>query len=60
MSHDDYPNDPPAAAPPHPDAIPVSSRARSGPPETEDLIRRVVDLVSAARPMPLSSSAMVN
>ena len=35
-------------------------RGRSKPADSEDLLRRVADLVAAARPMPLSASAMIN
>jgi cell division septum initiation protein DivIVA len=35
-------------------------RGRGQPPEAEELLRRVADLIAAARPMPLSASAMIN
>ena len=35
-------------------------RGRGQPAEAEELLRRVSDLVAAARPMPLSASAMIN
>jgi hypothetical protein len=43
------------------DDAPAPPRARaSGQPDAEQLFRRVLDLVSTARPMPLSSSVMIN
>jgi len=37
-----------------------SRRSAAGQPDAEQLFRRVLDLVSTARPMPLSSSVMIN
>lgn len=59
MSYDDPHGD--AAFGPEGDELPpVPARPRGKQPETEEYVRRVVDLVAAARPMPLSSSAMIN
>jgi len=60
---DDYPYEPDADEPSGSSASRVASRERPGRPEApdaEDLLRRVADLVSGARPMPLSASAMIN
>jgi len=38
----------------------ASLRRRGQPVEAEELLRRISDLVAAARPMPLSASAMIN
>ena len=35
-------------------------RGRSQPVDAEELLKRVADLIAAARPMPLSASAMIN
>jgi hypothetical protein len=66
MSYDDFPYD--AAAEPGPEHREpreprpqrISSRERHRQPDAEELLRRVADLVSSARPMPLSASAMIN
>ncbi len=58
MSDIDPPvDDAPAAA-----AAPAGPRQRAGgaQPDAEQLFRRVLDLVSGARPMPLSASVMIN
>ncbi len=65
MSYDDFPYD--AAAD---DELPEEEtpeprgrqllRGRSQPVDAEELLRRVADLISGARPMPLSASAMIN
>lgn len=39
---------------------PARSRAGGNQPDAEQLFRRVLDLVSTARPMPLSASVMIN
>ncbi len=51
--------DPPASETP---AAPPGPRQRAGgaQPDAEQLFRRVLDLVSGARPMPLSASVMIN
>jgi hypothetical protein len=46
-------------APPSATAQPARPRA-AGQPDAEQLFRRVLDLVSGARPMPLSASVMIN
>ena len=61
MSYDDFPYDADAEIlVPESDDEPRPQRGRNQPLDTEELIRRVIDLVHAARPMPLSSSAMIN
>jgi len=44
------------------EAVPAHrlARGRGSQPDSEELLRRVADLVAAARPMPLSASAMIN
>lgn len=39
---------------------PARSRSASPPPEAEQLLKRVLDTIAGARPMPLSASVMVN
>jgi hypothetical protein len=47
---------------PEPERPPTPRPGRSPyhPPEAEQLLRRVAELIAAARPMPLSSSVMIN
>jgi predicted Zn-dependent protease len=42
------------------DTAPERPRTRGRQPDAEELLHRVSDLISAARPMPLSASAMIN
>jgi hypothetical protein len=44
----------------HPQATPRRSRDPLAGPEADALLRRAADLVASARPMPLSSSVMIN
>ena len=66
MSYDDYPDgadgydDAVEQEPPPPSRGRTLLRGRSQPVDAEELLRRVADLVAAARPMPLSASAMIN
>lgn len=62
MSYDDQPYDVDAE---HLDVLPEPVEARvlargRGQVDAEELLRRVADLIAAARPMPLSASAMIN
>ncbi len=56
--HDDAP--PAGEAAPAPAATPRRSRDPLAGPEADALLRRAADLVASARPMPLSSSVMIN
>jgi hypothetical protein len=61
MSYDDPPYD--ADAPLEPAPVEAEAPRRIGrgrQVDAEELLRRVSDLISAARPMPLSASAMIN
>ena len=68
MSNDDYPYDVEADGPYADDGYadePAEARrpllrGRAHQVDAEELLRRVADLVAAARPMPLSASAMIN
>jgi hypothetical protein len=67
MSNDDYPYDAEADGPygddgyaDEPEARRPLLRGRAQQVDAEELLRRVADLVAAARPMPLSASAMIN
>jgi hypothetical protein len=68
MSNDDYPYDVEADGPYSDDGYaeePAETRrpllrGRAQQVDAEELLRRVADLVAAARPMPLSASAMIN
>jgi hypothetical protein len=51
--------DPPAEQEPHTPPRRTSGRGRAQV-DAEELLRRVSDLIAAARPMPLSASAMIN
>jgi predicted Zn-dependent protease len=42
------------------EVAPERPRSRGRQPDAEELLRRVADLIAAARPMPLSASAMIN
>lgn len=44
----------------YPPEVQRTTRAGHTPPQTEPLLRRAADLVASARPMPLSSSVMIN
>jgi len=61
MSYDDQPHEvdpqPPDSDDPAPRRTLVRGRTQV---DAEELLRRVADLISAARPMPLSASAMIN
>jgi hypothetical protein len=64
MSYDDFPydaetDDLPEEEAPEPRGRQLL-RGRSQPVDAEELLRRVADLISGARPMPLSASAMIN
>ena len=61
MTYDDrpYDTDEPAEAPPEAQSRRISGRGRPQV-DAEELLRRVSDLIGAARPMPLSASAMIN
>lgn len=62
MSYDDQPydvEDEHLDAPPEPVEVRQLGRGR-GQVDAEELLRRVADLIAAARPMPLSASAMIN
>jgi hypothetical protein len=58
---DVYDDESPDAGP-DPEAPPARPRNRAGapPPEAEQLLKRVLDTVAGARPMPLSASVMIN
>ncbi|WP_426573212.1 hypothetical protein [Aquihabitans sp. McL0605] len=58
MSYEDRPYD--ADEPADPAPAPEPSRRRGRQVDAEELLRRVSDLIGAARPMPLSASAMIN
>jgi len=63
MSYDDGPYDVEADAADVPALEPPRRtilRGRGSSADAEELLRRVADLVAAARPMPLSASAMIN
>lgn len=62
MSYDDHlPYDADAEDDGGPEVEPQGRRrGRSQPADAEELLRRVVELVDAARPMPLSASAKIN
>jgi hypothetical protein len=67
MSNDDYPYDAEADGQygddgyaDEPEARRPLLRGRAQQVDAEELLRRVADLVAAARPMPLSASAMIN
>ena len=64
MSYDDFPYDAEAeAAGGRPEQVVVrpTGRERRGPqPDSDELLRRVADIIAGARPMPLSASAMIN
>lgn len=61
MSYDDPPYDADAPLEPVPaDAEAPRRIGRGRQVDAEELLRRVSDLISAARPMPLSASAMIN
>lgn len=55
-------NDEPTGEPPAKAPGPAPARSRSGAPphEAEQLLKRVLDTISGARPMPLSASVMIN
>jgi hypothetical protein len=57
--YDDESNEPDDQQEP---AAPPARRSRSGapPPEAEQLLKRVLETISGARPMPLSASVMIN
>ncbi|HVX18616.1 MAG TPA: ATP synthase F0 subunit B [Acidimicrobiales bacterium] len=46
--------------PSYPPDAPRTTRSAHNPPQTEPLLRRAADLIESARPMPLSSSVMIN
>lgn len=46
--------------PPTAGRAPARRRSGSPPPEAEQLLKRVLDTISGARPMPLSASVMIN
>lgn len=48
------------AADDYDDAPPPAPRGRGHAADSQELLRRVADLIGAARPMPLSASAMIN
>jgi hypothetical protein len=63
MSYDDRPFDADADAPELAEEPPAPRRTLvrgRGQVDAEELLRRVADLIAAARPMPLSASAMIN
>lgn len=57
--HDDLPTAGEASGQ-HPRATPRRSRDPLAGPEAEALLRRAADMIASARPMPLSSSVMIN
>ncbi|MCU1453896.1 MAG: hypothetical protein JWN46_2042 [Acidimicrobiales bacterium] len=68
MSFDDFPYDAEAEASDDPKAVrheprpprPTARERRAQQPDSDELLRRVADIIAAARPMPLSASAMIN
>jgi hypothetical protein len=69
VSFDDFPydaeaeasDDPSAVRPePRPSARPSARERRAQQPDSDELLRRVADIIAGARPMPLSASAMIN
>lgn len=60
MTFNDDPHTAGEASGQHPQATPRRSRDPLAGPESDALLRRAADLVASARPMPLSSSVMIN